>query len=128
MHSWQQVTDDQIYSEEQIQQRLADELPHWYLENGCIRRRYRTHGWKGTLMVVNAVGHLAEAAFHHPDLNVSYAFVIVKLMTHSAKGVTNKDFELAKKIEQIIQWRPGEEDGSLEGTPTDQRLAYLKYD
>ena len=39
-------------------------------------------------MVVNTVGHLAEAAWHHPDLNVSYAFVTVKLMNHAAKGVT----------------------------------------
>ena len=58
-------------------------------------------------MVVNTVGHLSEAAFHHPDLTVSYAFVIVKLMNHAAKGVTNKDFELAQKIEQVVQWQPG---------------------
>ena len=36
-------------------------------------------------MVVNAIGHLAELAWHHPDLVVSYAFVEVKLMTHAAK-------------------------------------------
>ncbi|MDD5267686.1 MAG: 4a-hydroxytetrahydrobiopterin dehydratase [Methylococcales bacterium] len=34
-------------------------------------------GWKSTLIVVNTVGRLAEAAFHHPDLTVSYALVIV---------------------------------------------------
>ena len=128
MNSWRQVTDDQTYEPDQIEQRLADELPHWYLENGWIRRRYRTHGWKGTLMVVNTIGHLAEAAFHHPDLTVSYAFVIVKLMTHSAKGVTNKDFALARKIEQVIQWQPGKEDEGLEGTLADARFAYIKYD
>ena len=55
-------------------------------------------------MVVNTVGHLAEATFHHLDLSVSYAFVIVKLMNHAAKGITNKDFELAHKIEEVIQW------------------------
>ncbi len=53
-------------------------------------------------MVVNTVGHLVEAAFHHPDLTVSYAFVIVKLMNHAVKGITNKDFELAHKIEGVI--------------------------
>ena len=79
-------------------------------------------------MVVNTVGHLAEAAFHHPDLTVSYAFVIVKLMNHAAKGVTNKDFELARKIEEVIAWQPGKEGGALEGTSTDQRFAYIKYD
>jgi 4a-hydroxytetrahydrobiopterin dehydratase len=80
-------------------------------------------------MVVNTVGHLAEAAWHHPDLTVSYAFVTVKLKTHSAKGITDKDFALATKMESVIQWQPGLEDGPLEGTPSDdQRFRYIKYD
>ena len=79
-------------------------------------------------MVINAVGHLAEAAWHHPDLTASYAFVIVKLMNHAAKGVTDKDFELARKIEDVVQWQPGAEGGALEGTPDDQRFKYIKYD
>jgi 4a-hydroxytetrahydrobiopterin dehydratase len=117
------------YSEEQVAERLAAELPHWTYESGWIRRKYRTESWKGTLMVVNAVGHLAEAAWHHPDLAVSYAFVIVKLSTHTAKGITDKDFALAKKIEEVIQWQPGPEGGPLEGTPRDdQRFRYIKYD
>lgn len=120
---------DTVYDDAQIARRLADELPHWYFESGTIRRKYRTEGWKGTLMVVNAIGHLAEAAWHHPDLTVSYAFVIVKLVTHSAKGVTDKDFALARKIEDVIQWQPGREGGALEGTPSaDQRFRYIKYD
>jgi 4a-hydroxytetrahydrobiopterin dehydratase len=121
------ATQEKVYSEAEITERLAAELPHWYLENGWIRRKYKTSGWKGTLMVVNTVGHLAEAAWHHPDLTVSYAFVIVKLTTHSAKGLTDKDFELARKIEEVVQWRPGA-DGALEGTPDDPRFKYLKYD
>lgn len=120
---------DRVYSEAEIQERLAAELPHWYYENGWIRRRFRTSGWKSTLMVVTTIGHLAEAAWHHPDLTVSYAFVIVKLATHSAKGITDKDFALAKKIEAVVQWRPAEESGGiLEGTPDDPRFKYLKYD
>jgi 4a-hydroxytetrahydrobiopterin dehydratase len=79
-------------------------------------------------MVVNTVGHLSEAAFHHPDLTVSYAFVTVKLMNHAAKGITNKDFELARKIEEVVMWQPGLENGSLEGTPEDPRFKYIKYD
>jgi len=120
-------TNEKVYSEAEVEQRLKAELPHWYLENGWIRRKYKTSGWKATLMVVNTVGHLAEAAWHHPDLAASYAFVIVKLMTHSAKGITDKDFELALKIEEVVQWRPGD-GSSLEGTPDDQRFKYLKYD
>ena len=120
---------EHAYSETEIRDRLAAELPHWYYEDGWIRRKYKTSGWKATLMVVNTVGHLAEAAWHHPDLTVSYAFVIVKLVTHTAKGVTDKDFALAKKIEEVIQWQPGKEGGALAGTPNeDVRFKYLKYD
>ena len=126
--SWREHKHEETWSDTQIEERLKQELPHWYLENGWIRRKYKTSGWKATLMVVNTIGHLAEAAFHHPDLTVSYAFVIVKLMNHAAKGVTNKDFELAHKIESIIMWQPGREEGALEGTPDDPRFKYIKYD
>lgn len=120
---------ERVYDEQEIQEKLAKELPHWYYENGWIRRKYKTSGWKSTLMVVNTVGHLAEAAWHHPDLTVSYAFVIVKLCTHTAKGITDKDFTLAKKFEEVIQWQPGTEGGPLEGTPNeDVRFKYIKYD
>ncbi|HDY84810.1 hypothetical protein LCGC14_1210320 [marine sediment metagenome] len=122
-------TNEKAYSETEIAEKLTAELPNWYFENGWIRRKYKTSGWKGTLMVVNTVGHLAEAAWHHPDISASYAFVIVKLTTHSAKGITDKDFELAKMIEHVVQWQPATEDGSpFEGTPSDPRFKYIKYD
>lgn len=108
---------------------LAQNLPGWKLEDGWIRRVYKTSSWKGTLMVVNTVGHLAEAAWHHPDITASYAWVEVRLMTHSAKGITAKDLELAKKIEEVVQWQPGKEGRGLEGTPEhDLRFSYIKYD
>ena len=126
--SWRERKHEETYTEDEIQSRLREELPNWAYENGWIRRKYKTSGWKGTLMVVNTVGHLSEAAFHHPDLTVSYAFVIVKLMNHAAKGITNKDFELARKIEDVVMWQPAKEGGSLEGTPDDPRFKYIKYD
>lgn len=125
----EQAKTERVYSQAEIEARLKAELPFWYYEDGWIRRKYKTSGWKATLMVVNTVGHLAEAAWHHPDLTVSYAFVIVKLVNHAAKGVTDKDFELAKKIESVIQWQPKLEGGALEGTPNDDaRFKYIKYD
>ncbi len=129
MAQWRKKEKDATYTEEEIEARLKDELPKWTFENGWIRRKYNTSGWKSTLMVVNTVGHLAEAGWHHPDLTVSYAFVIVKLVNHAAKGVTDKDFELAKKVEDVIQWQPGsDEDSDLDGTPDDPRFKYIKYD
>ena len=52
---------ERTYSDEEIEARLKQDLPHWHLEGGWIRRKFRTHSWKGTLMVINTVGHLAEA-------------------------------------------------------------------
>ncbi len=121
---------DLVLDDAEIAAVIATDLPHWVYERGWIRRQYKTSGWKGTLMVVNTVGHLAEAAWHHPDLAVSYAFVIVKLQTHSAGGITQKDIELAKHIEAVVMWQPHKQAGSaLEGTPQDDpRLKYIKYD
>lgn len=108
---------------------LAAQLPHWRLEDGFIVRKYTTSGWRATLMVVNTVGHLAEAAFHHPDLVVSYGHVIVRLMTHDAGAITAKDLALALKIEEVVMWQPGR-DGShpLSGPPDDPQFRYIEYD
>jgi 4a-hydroxytetrahydrobiopterin dehydratase len=119
---------ERTYTDAEVTARLARDLPRWTLADGFICRRYRTAGWKGTLMVINAVGHLAEAAWHHPEIAASYAWVEVRLQNHSAHGITDKDFELAKKIEDVVGWQPGREGGALEGTPSDPQHAYIKYD
>jgi 4a-hydroxytetrahydrobiopterin dehydratase len=103
------------FTESQIAERLR-ELPGWYFEDGWIRRVYKTDGWPTTLMLVNAIGYCAEAAYHHPDLAVTYARVTVKLSTHSAGGITGKDFALARRIEDAALWRPAE-GSALTGTP-----------
>ena len=114
------------YEEAEVERRLESELPHWQLDGGWIRRRYKTTGWKSTLMVINAVGHLAELAWHHPDIRASYNSVEVRLKNHAAKGITDKDFELARKIDEVIGWEPGGEPGALTGPP--ERFAVLKAD
>ncbi|MCE9533515.1 MAG: 4a-hydroxytetrahydrobiopterin dehydratase [Planctomycetes bacterium] len=81
-------------------------LTGWYMEDGWLRRKYNTDGWPQTLMAVNAIGYLCEAAYHHADLSVTWGKLWVKLQTHSAGGITDKDFELAKKIEEVVLWRP----------------------
>jgi len=103
------------FDEAQIAEQLRA-LPGWYFEDGWIRRVYKTDGWHTTLMLVNAIGYLAEAAYHHPDLSVTWGRITVKLSTHSAGGITAKDIALARKIEDVVLWRP-ESGGALEGTP-----------
>ena len=103
------------YPEDEIKKKL-EELPGWYYEDGWIRRQYKTDGWPTTLMLVNQVAFLAEAAWHHPDLTVTWAKVTVKLKTHSENGITDKDFTLARKLDEVALWRP-EAGSPLEGTP-----------
>ena len=105
---------NKTYSENEIAEKLKSDLPQWEYRDGWIRRKYKTIGWPYTLMVVNAIGHIAEAACHHPDLSVSYAEVHVKLVTHSADGVPDNDFELARMIEDHLTWQPGD-DAALDG-------------
>jgi 4a-hydroxytetrahydrobiopterin dehydratase len=96
-----------VYAESEIAAKIAsDKLTNWKLEDGWLRRKFNTDGWRSTLMLVNAIGFLAEAADHHPDLNVTWAKVWVKLQTHSAGGITDKDFALARRIEDTVLWRP----------------------
>ncbi len=116
-----------VFDKLEVEKFLKKNLAGWDYDGKWIRKTYKTHSWKSTLMVVNVVGHLAESAWHHPDLQVSYAFVEVKLMNHSMKGITQLDFDLAKKIDEFVLWRPINEKLSLEGTPSDPRFAYIKY-
>ena len=106
-----------VYPEAEVAGKLAElGLTKWYLEDGWLRRKYTTAGWPVTLMLVNAIGYLAEAAWHHPDLSVTWGKVWVKLKTHSAGGVTDRDFALARRIEDAALWKPPA-GGPLEGVP-----------
>ena len=101
------------YSGAELTRRLQA-LPGWAEKAGAIERTYATDGWPTTLMLVNAIGFIAEASDHHPDLAVSWGKVTVRLNTHSAGGITDKDLELARVIESQALWRPG--GGALTGT------------
>jgi 4a-hydroxytetrahydrobiopterin dehydratase len=119
---------EKTYTDAEVTERLKRELPGWTLADGHIVRRFKTSGWKASLMAANTIGHLAEAAWHHPDLRVAWGVVEVMLNTHSANGITDKDFALARKIEEVVMWQPAREGGALEGTPGDPKHAYIKYE
>ena len=105
------------YSDAEILAKIKEHnLEEWYLEDGWLRRKYNTDGWPTTLMLTNAIGYLCEAAWHHADLAVTWGKLWVKLQTHSAGGITDKDFALARQIEDVVLWRP-EASSPLDGTP-----------
>lgn len=114
-----------LINEMQARSRLAANLPEWRLEGGQLARTWRTQNWKATLMAINAIGHFAEAAWHHPEIHASYSSVSVFLHTHDAGGVTERDFELAGMLEQMIGWRPPATGSSLEGVPPGEAHGYI---
>lgn len=90
---------------------LLESLPKWALSAGAIRRTYKTDGWRGSMLVANAIAFICEAADHHADVTVTWPSVGVALSTHSAGGITAKDFEVAKLIEKQVTWKPGQGSG-----------------
>ncbi len=80
------------------------QMPGWTHADGVIRARFTTGSWGATLRLANAIGYAAEAADLHPDLHLSYAWLEVSLSTHSAGGITEKDFALARRIDDMAGW------------------------
>ena len=91
------------YDESAIEARIRSELPGWSFAEGCLTRTFKTGNWVNSQLLFNAIGYLAEKADHHPDIIASYGRLTVKIMTHSAGGVTDKDFELALKINALTE-------------------------
>jgi 4a-hydroxytetrahydrobiopterin dehydratase len=113
-----------VYDEAGVAAKLNEHgLADWYLEDGWLRRKYNTEGWPQTLMAVNAIGYVCEAAYHHADLAVTWGKLWVKLKTHSAGGITDKDFEVAKRIEEVVLWRPA---GGPLGSGNPGKFVYSK--
>ena len=81
-------------SEEQAASRLKS-LPEWKIIAGELVRTYQFKDFRASLRFVNQVAELAEAAGHHPDIDIRYNKVRLALVTHDAGGLTNKDFDLA---------------------------------
>ena len=102
-----------VYTAESIAPALAN-LPGWSFGEDLIYREYVTDGWATTLMLVNAIGFLCESADHHPDLMVTWAKVVISLSSHSAGGVTDHDLAMARRIDDIVLWKP-EPDSPLRG-------------
>ena len=109
------MADDHLLTQEELETALQ-QLPGWEIRDGWLRRKYVTPGFPHTLLLANAIGYLAEAAWHHPDLSIGYAQVIVQLQTHRVRGITRSDVELARKIHEVVTWQPAEEE-ALQGFP-----------
>ncbi len=85
----------------EINERL-NELKDWEFTGNEITKEFLFKGFKEAMEFANKVAQQAERVNHHPDIIIKYNKVAFILTTHSAKGLTHKDFELAKVIEQLV--------------------------
>lgn len=109
------MAEDVVLNETELPKELSS-LPGWEVRDGWLRRTYKTPGWSHTMLLVNTIGFIAEAAYHHPDLSIGYATVTVKLQTHRVHAITKSDVALARQIDEIVLWRPAA-DSPLSGFP-----------
>jgi 4a-hydroxytetrahydrobiopterin dehydratase len=85
-------------SSDEVRKRLSA-LPGWERQGREIRRTYAFGGFEAAMAFVNRVAALAEAMNHHPDIHVQYDKVTLALTSHDTRGLTDRDFRLAAKID-----------------------------
>lgn len=91
------MTDAQLTQEQIGAAQLAD----WRFISQALQTRFLTGDFATGLRLVDAIGEAAEAADHHPDLDLRYPHVNVKVWTHDVNGVTELDVSLARQMSEI---------------------------
>lgn len=83
-------------------QKKMEQLDGWQLDDAKrINKSYSFKNFKGALEFTNKVGQLTEEMNHHPDIFLSYGKISIQLQTHEVANLTEKDFDLAERIDQI---------------------------
>jgi 4a-hydroxytetrahydrobiopterin dehydratase len=82
-------------------ERLLAGLPNWALEDGKLHRELRFESFVAAFGFMTRVALLAEKRDHHPDWSNSYDQVVIDLSSHDAGGLSARDFELARAIDEI---------------------------
>ena len=77
-------------------------VPTWQVLDGQLVRTFTFQDFVGALRFVNRVADLAEAASHHPDIDIRYNKVRLGLVSHDAGGLTVKDFDLAAVVNRLV--------------------------
>lgn len=96
-------------SDEVIQERLRN-FTNWSLSQGELECSFVLPTFPAAIFFVNAVAHLAELGAHHPDITIAYNKVSLRFATHSVGGISEKDFAMAQKVDELwlaLNWMPG---------------------
>ncbi len=89
-------------SEETIEKKLLN-FPDWEFYDNALHAEFEFDNFKDCFSAMSRIAFECEAQNHHPDWTNVYNMLTIKLSTHSAKGVTEKDFKLAEAIEAIVE-------------------------
>jgi 4a-hydroxytetrahydrobiopterin dehydratase len=81
---------------------LSERALPWALRDGALERVVEHRDFATALAFVDAVGWLAEVADHHPDVDIRWGTVTLRLVTHSAGGITSRDLDLAAAVEGLL--------------------------
>lgn len=92
----------ELLSDDQIDKALA-ETPEWNRVESAITRTFSFPEFLAGIDFVRDVAELAEDHNHHPDIDIRWRKVAMTLSTHSAGGLTSKDFQLAKEIDALFR-------------------------
>jgi 4a-hydroxytetrahydrobiopterin dehydratase len=88
-------------SDSEITQHL-EALSGWTYEGNAIQKTYKLQSFPAAIALVTHVAFLAEAAEHHPDIDIRFNKVTMMLSTHDVGGVSQKDFDLAAQIDETM--------------------------
>lgn len=81
---------------------LLAHLALWRYENGRLRREFASGNFAGGMQLVTQIAEVAEELNHHPDIVLTYTRVVVEIYTHDVGGITEFDFELARRIDLLV--------------------------
>lgn len=110
-----------------VASRLMEQLDGWQFEQGHLAKSYYFSDFAGALEFVNKIGTISEQQGHHPDIYMTWGKVSLEIWTHKIDGLTESDFILAAKFDEIPvpkQDRPasraGDDDGDDDGDQSEQ--------
>ena len=101
-----------------VASRLMEQLDGWMFEQGHLAKSYAFSDFKSALEFVNRIGAIAEEQAHHPDVYMTWGKVSLEIWTHKIDGLTESDFILAAKFDEIPvpkQDRPASRGGDDDG-------------
>jgi 4a-hydroxytetrahydrobiopterin dehydratase len=90
-----------VLSDEEVQAGLAELGEGWEKYGNSLRREFKFKDFTEAVDFVNRLTPIANELNHHPDLFITWGLVRVSLISHSEHGITEKDFELAKKLNDL---------------------------